>query len=736
MKVGFPKMWLKNKTKYLHNFGTYVLFFLVCLKSTCFFAIYNNNAVTNAFIQVVATMEITLKYSSICKLIWNTTDITNRLYKIEKLIETVASYGLILKPEETLKLENFYKCYEKRIKASDWSKQKFLKKNVDWMEEEIDIILKDRKKGRPPKTYDDANLRTKKKKQEELLNTHTGNEIKDSFKAILTCTQPKEVGKVVDVLPTASPKRLKRIIQSITTPKSSSSFTNEDALALILNMGLTRNEYEILRKAVFQKGHDIFPSSKAIRKTKSEILRPIQQPFDVTLKGAEVEISGLLENTASRIISTFSNSDIEKCKNSELILMFKWGCDGTSGFSEYKQPTGSNSEINYSSMFMASLVPLRMRLNIPSTSSRSDIAYEDIWVNLTPGSKLLCRPILFEYVKENSVTINSYINQLEEKIKELHPIYIEISETIIKVSFEQQLTMIDGKVANAITDTTSTWKCNICGKMSSQFNENSELTINENALRFGISPLHARIRFLEFSLHLAYDIKYRNNPEHEYISVRNNADLHKLRKDEKKRIQVEFKEQLGLIIDKPLHCYGSSNDGNTARRFFENPELTSSITGIDINILKRFKIILATINSKKQINVDKFEMFAYETKELLNTMYPWKSMTPTIHRVLAHGKEIIENSMLPLGELTEEAQEARNRDVKKIRLFNTRKSSKIAQNMDLMEYLLISSDPAIYSIRTKWLPKISLEIEKEDSESTEIKNLLTFDVSDYFEENC
>lgn len=33
-----------------------------------------------------------------------------------------------------------------------------------------------------------------------------------------------------------------------------------------------------------------------------------------------------------------------------------------------------------------------------------------------------------------------------------------------------------------------------------------------------------------------------------------------------------------------------------------------------------------------------------------------------------------------------------------------------------MEYLLISSDPAIYSIRTK----ISVEIEQEDSESTEI----------------
>lgn len=51
-------------------------------------------------------------------------------------------------------------------------------------------------------------------------------------------------------------------------------------------------------------------------------------------------------------------------------------------------------------------------------------------------------------------------------------------------------------------------------------------------------------------------------------------------------------------------------------------------------------------------------------------------MTPTVHKVLAHGKEIIEYSMLPLGELTEEAQEARNSDVKNFRLFNT----KVLQN--------------------------------------------------------
>lgn len=357
-------------------------------------------------------------------------------------------------------------------------------------------------------------------------------------------------------------------------------------------------------------------------------------------------------------------------------------------------------------------------------------------MNLTPGSKFLCRPIRFEYVKEDIVSTQSLVDSIEREISSLSPLYVEISGQVIKVSFQPQLTMIDGKVANAITDTTSTWKCNICGKLSSQFHEDSDtISMNENALRFGISPLHARIRFMEYCLHLAYDLKYRLIPGNLSLSVNKNTDLHNMRKEEKKRIQDEFKLRLGLIIDTPLQGFGSSNDGNTARRFFEDPETTSSITGLDKNLLKRFKVILAVINSKKPINVAKFKLFANETKDIILTMYSWRPMTPTVHKVLAHAKEIIENSMLPLGELTEEAQEARNRDVKHFRLFNTRKCSRIAQNSDLMEFLLISSDPVLYSIRTKWLPKISIDIEKEDSESMHINDLLTFDTSDYFVEN-
>lgn len=50
----------------------------------------------------------------------------------------------------------------------------------------------------------------------------------------------------------------------------------------------------------------------------------------------------------------------------------------------------------------------------------------------------------------------------------------------------------------------------------------------------------------------------------------------------------------------------------------------------------------------------------------------WKTMSPTVHKVLWHGVNIIRHHIFPFGELYEEAQESRNKDYKKYRLTNTR----------------------------------------------------------------
>lgn len=52
-----------------------------------------------------------------------------------------------------------------------------------------------------------------------------------------------------------------------------------------------------------------------------------------------------------------------------------------------------------------------------------------------------------------------------------------------------------------------------------------------------------------------------------------------------------------------------------------------------------------------------------------------------------------------IGKLSEEAQEARNKELKKYREHNTRENSRVNTNEDLIHVLLVSSDPYISSLR-------------------------------------
>ena len=170
-------------------------------------------------------------------------------------------------------------------------------------------------------------------------------------------------------------------------------------------------------------------------------------------------------------------------------------------------------------------------------------------------------------------------------------------------------------------------------------------------LRFGLSTLHAWIRFFECVLHLSYKISIKKWQAR-------NAEKKKTVSERKRELQREFRLQLGLIVDKPKPGFGSSNDGNTARRFFANFQVSAKITGIDETLIKRFYVILQVISSGYDINLELFEKFRINTAKLFVNLYPWYYMPTSVHKVLIHAKEVIEKAILPIGQLSEEAQEA------------------------------------------------------------------------------
>ena len=283
------------------------------------------------------------------------------------------------------------------------------------------------------------------------------------------------------------------------------------------------------------------------------------------------------------------------------VFYCKWGFDGASGQSIYKQKSATGPTANEDNVLCTSFVPLRLEINGSCA-----------WNNETPSSTRLCRPLHIQYAKETPELSRKERDNFTAQIENLKPCTVRVDDINVHVRFEMQLTMVDGKVANALTNTASAQTCHICGATPKEMNNIDRVrmkTPDINTFQYGLSTLHAWIRLFELVLHLGYRLKLKvwsvkAEKRNEFIA-------------EKKRIQGEFREKMGLPVDQPrAGGAGSSNDGNMARRAFADPETFSSITGVDYGLITRFSVILRTLACNKVVDADKFGEFALETAKL------------------------------------------------------------------------------------------------------------------------
>lgn len=204
-----------------------------------------------------------------------------------------------------------------------------------------------------------------------------------------------------------------------------------------------------------------------------------------------------------RLSKTIRKEEIEDIDSNELTLITKCGCDGSSGQSEYKQRFTQDEQISDAYMFMISMVPL----HLISTHNENVI-----WNNNQPSSTRYCRAIKFEYSKETAEKVKSEIQRMNTEIVQLTKTEIEMFGIKFKVKHEMIFTMIDGKIAQLTTDKASSSLCFICGSKPSQMNDLLEIrqrSNKEEALKLGMSPLHARIKFMECILHIAYNLSFK-----------------------------------------------------------------------------------------------------------------------------------------------------------------------------------------------------------------------------------
>lgn len=583
-------------------------------------------------------------------------------------------------------LRHFKSDLKKRWSSSSYIEERFMKKNERWLNVLIPVHkwTSKTKPGRPNKDFQELTDRSKRRKTKELRDEVPVEVLTFAASVSQHISGNAAASKLIKDA-TSTPTRAKRyrkVINATQEPKTK-MYTPEEALHIFVEGGFTRKQWELLHDAT--KG--IFPCYTLIREAK-KLCYPKPEAVRVTETCVEVVLQDLLDHTAERLClyleEVLQNCTTEELENLELIS--KWGCDGSHQIA-YQQKFLDSSHDD-SNIFQSSSVPLRLQ-------SRIGDKVKTLWQNPTPSSTRFCRPIRIRFLHETIDITKEEIKYVEDQAKQLSKTKIGNRNRSTFVLHTLLPTMVDAKVCNAATGTSSTMRCYICGKTSKAFNDLENLNVEDpQSLRFGLSILHARIRFFETILHIAYKLplqKWQARTAEEKMVV----------KKTKEKIQKKYREKTGLVIDMPKAGFGNSNTGNTSRRFFADPDLAAEITGINKEFIIKLKVILEAMSSGHKINAEKFGDYCKDTAKMYVELYGWHPMTPTLHKILVHSSTIIKYALLPIGQLSEEAAEARNKHYRSYRQNYARKFSRIQCNQDVLNRLLLTSDPYISCLRKR-----------------------------------
>ena len=233
--------------------------------------------------------------------------------------------------------------------------------------------------------------RSRQRKAHELLKQKEPHELlyvasQGSYKKD---TDLKYVLQFIMSSPNSS-TNIRKLLSKSDNPQS--EFTSDEALALMIDTDLTKNSYQTLRTTTKRKNVDIYPPYNHVREAKQKCY---PENIQVDEESAKVPLQDFLDHTVLRIIEQEKDTVTEVLQVQEddklsLTLICKWGFDGSSGHSPYKQKFCSDASDE--SMFCTTFVPLQVRTTNNSV----------IWQNPVPSSTRFCRPIHLQFKKETT----------------------------------------------------------------------------------------------------------------------------------------------------------------------------------------------------------------------------------------------------------------------------------------------------------------------------------------------
>ncbi|XP_041448468.1 uncharacterized protein LOC121404022 [Drosophila obscura] len=460
------------------------------------------------------------------------------------------------------RIYSFVAQLQQKWKRAHRTLEIFEKYNKEWLDADSIFYVEPEKAvrsvGRPSKEFEDCSLKTKLNKAKSLANEATNEELMLAARVSLYKAGKRNASRAVSLLSSDEEVVAKTIKCESSDPKLPIKFSPEEALAIYIDGRFTKHSYKLVQAKTRSNNANVFPSYDLLRTAK---LMCYPKDVKVTDSSAEVPLQCLVDHTVSRIVQS-SKIIFEKMNETDNIItaVHKWGCDGSSGHSMYRQGYSEFEENKTDEyMFTICIVPLQINMG-PIV----------IWQNSRPSSTRFCRPIKIVCEKETSSLVKLEVDKINKQILEILPTTFQN----FQIQHKFHMTMIDGKIFSVIAE-SSNQTCGICGATPSVMNNLKSRTPDTNLYQYGLSTLHAWIRCLECILHIAYRLPFEKWQIRK--SDKDAAEQHK------KHIQNRVKKEMSLLVDIPMPGAGNTNNGNTARRFFQQPTLASEITGVDEN---------------------------------------------------------------------------------------------------------------------------------------------------------
>lgn len=184
----------------------------------------------------------------------------------------------------------------------------------------------------------------------------------------------------------------------------------------------------------------------------------------------------------------------------------------------------------------------------------------------------------------------------------------------------------------------------------------------------------------------------------------------------KLQLQDKIEDLTGNRWDRPngLGQGGTTTTGNTAKKLLYDTEcremICSTIAQDSLQSSVReygsmLSIILQAMNSDRSIDVENYKGLCTSLYIFLLKNFPWVSITPSLHKVLAHSWEVIEaNEGKGLKRLDESGLEANNKILRHLRTKLSRKCDEDSNLTDVIQRMWFCSDPIIDNERSKGRP--------------------------------